>query len=81
MEGLLGWCVCVCVLSCSVMSDSFATPCSLPGSPVHGIFLARILEWVAISSSRASSNPGIEHMSLMSPGLAGGVFATESPGW
>ena len=31
--------------------------CSLPGSSVHGIFQARILEWVAISSSRASSLP------------------------
>ena len=29
--------------------------CSLPGSSVHGIFQARILEWVAMSSSRASS--------------------------
>jgi hypothetical protein len=26
--------------------------CSLPGSSVHGIFQARILEWVAISFSR-----------------------------
>ena len=31
--------------------------CSLPGSPVHGIFQARVLEWVAISFSRASSQP------------------------
>ena len=31
--------------------------CSLPGSPVHGIFQARILEWVAISFSKASSQP------------------------
>ena len=31
--------------------------CSLPGSPVHGIFQARILEWVTISSSRGSSQP------------------------
>ena len=29
--------------------------CSLPGSPVHGVSQARILEWVAISSSRGSS--------------------------
>ena len=29
--------------------------CSPPGSSVHGIFQARILEWVAISFSRASS--------------------------
>ena len=31
--------------------------CSLPGSSVCGIFQARILEWVAISFSRASSRP------------------------
>ena len=31
--------------------------CSLPGSSVHGIFQARILEWVAIPFSRGSSQP------------------------
>ncbi|CAM9325162.1 unnamed protein product [Rangifer tarandus platyrhynchus] len=31
--------------------------CSLPGSSVHGIFQAKILEWVAISYSRGSSQP------------------------
>ena len=31
--------------------------CSPPGSSVHGISQARILEWVAISSSRGSSQP------------------------
>ena len=31
--------------------------CSLPGSRVHGILQARILEWVAMSSSRGSSQP------------------------
>ena len=31
--------------------------CSLPGSSVHGISQARILEWLAISFSRASSWP------------------------
>ena len=38
----------------------FATPkdCSLPGSSVHGIFQAKILERVAISSSRGSSLQG-----------------------
>ena len=37
----------------------FATPMdwSLPGSSVHGIFQARVLEQVAISSSRRSSQP------------------------
>ena len=33
--------------------------CSLPGSSVHGILQARILEWVAISFSRRSSRPRI----------------------
>ena len=31
--------------------------CSLPGSSIHGILQARILEWVAISFSRRSSRP------------------------
>ena len=31
--------------------------CSLLGSSVHGIFQARVLEWVAISFSRGSSQP------------------------
>ena len=40
----------------------FVTPvdCSLPGSSVHGILQARILEWVAISFSRNLPDPGIE---------------------
>ena len=31
--------------------------CSLQGSSVHGIFQARVLEWIAISFSRGSSQP------------------------
>ena len=31
--------------------------CSLPGTSVYGIFQARILEWVAISYSKGSSQP------------------------
>ena len=44
------------VLSHAVVPD-FVTPMhwSPPGSSVHGIFQARILEWVAISYSRESS--------------------------
>ena len=38
-----------------VKSLSRVQLCSLPGSSVHGIFQARILEWVAISFSRRSS--------------------------
>ena len=50
---------------------------SLPGSSVHGIFQARILEWVAISSSGDLPSPGTEPAS---PALAGGYFSTESLG-
>ena len=46
------------VLSCSVMSNSYhLMDCSQLGSSVHGIFHARILEWVAPSLSRESSWP------------------------
>jgi len=34
--------------------------CSPPGSSVHGILLARILEWVAMPSSGDLPNPGVE---------------------
>ena len=39
--------------------STFGNPmdCSPPGSPVHGILQARALEWVAIASSRGSSQP------------------------
>ena len=44
------------VKSESEVAQSFPTPsdpmdCSLPGSSVHGIFQARVLEWVAIAFS------------------------------
>ena len=41
--------------------------CSLPGSSVCGIFQARILEWVAVSSSRDLPDPGIEYISPTFP--------------
>ena len=53
------------------------TDYSPPGSSVHGISQARILEWVAISSSRDLPDPGIEPRSLA---LAGRLFTTEPPG-
>ena len=44
------------LFNCVVVSDSCdPMDCSTPGSSVHGIFQARILEWVAISFSRGSS--------------------------
>ena len=41
--------------SCPTLCDPM--DCSPPGSSVHGVFQARILEWVAISFSRGSSQP------------------------
>ena len=61
-------CICVCVCRgglegavCSVtqlcLTACDPMDCSPPGSSVHGIFQARILEWAAISYSRVSSWP------------------------
>ena len=41
--------------SCLTLCDPM--DCSPPGSSVYGILQARILEWVAIASSRGSSRP------------------------
>ena len=51
--------------------------CSPPGSSAHGIFQARILEWVAFSSPGDLPDPRIEPVS---PVLAGGFSTTEPPG-
>ena len=44
--------------SCPVLCNPM--DCSLPGSSVHGILHARVLEWVAISSPWDLADPGIE---------------------
>ena len=41
--------------SCPTLCDTM--DCSLSGSSVHGIFQARVLEWIDISFSRGSSQP------------------------
>ena len=52
------------VVSQLVVSDSFdPLDCSLPGSSIHEISQAGLLEWVAISFSRGSSDRGLEPMS------------------
>ena len=56
---------CMKVKSESEVAQSYPTlrdpmDCSLPGSSVHGIFQARVLEWVAISFTKGSSWPGDE---------------------
>ena len=58
-----------CLTLCNPMD------CSPPGSSARGISQARTLEWVAISSSRGSSQP-----KLLSPALAGRFLSTELPG-
>ena len=54
--------------------------CSPPDSSVHGILQARILEWVAISLSRGSSQPGdsiwVSYVSF----IAGGFLIIEPSG-
>ena len=82
-------CVCVCtklLQSCPTLCDPM--DCSLPGSFVHGIFQARILEWKKKTKEYWSGllcpppedvpDPGIEPAPLMSPALAGGFFTTSS---
>ena len=62
---------CHCLLQCmkvkseSEVAQSCLTPCdptdcSLPGSSVHGIFQARVLEWVAIAFSKEGLVKGRE---------------------
>ena len=69
---------CFVLFSHQVGSDSlWPLDCSLPGSSVCGILQARILEWVAISFSRRSSQPRDRtHVSC----LAGRFCTTEPPG-
>ena len=55
-------CVCVCVCACVLSLHSCPTlydvmDCSPPGSSVQGLLQARVLEWVAMPSSRGSSRP------------------------
>ena len=66
---------------CSAVSLCNPTDCSPPGSTVHGISQARILEQFAISSSKGSSQPRYQNYIFPeSPALAGGCFSI-SPTW
>ena len=77
-------CVCVFVSSlvCVLAAQACLTlcncmDCSPPGSPVHGILQARILEWVAIPFSRGSSPPRDRTQVSCT---AGGSLPPEPPG-
>ena len=63
--------LCLVAQLCPTLCDSL--DCSPPGSSVHGIFQARILDWVAISFSRGSSWP--KHWTCVSC-IAGRFFTS-----
>ena len=70
--------MCACSQACSAVSNPVRPHGLQPtGSSVHGVLPARILEWAAIYSSRASS---WLRDRTQSPALAYGFFLTESPG-
>ena len=78
-EGLVNAFLCVDAQSCPTLCNPM--DCSPPGSSVHGILQARILEWSAISFSRRSSPPRDQtSVTCMSPGFAGRFFTTEPLG-
>ena len=64
--------------SCSTLCDPM--DCSPPGSSVHEIFQARILEWVVIPFSRGSSRPGDRTRISLSSALAGVPGPLAPPG-
>ena len=70
--------MCIICLCCgTVMPDYLA--CSLPGSSVHGIFQARILECITIFSSRGFSQSRDQTHISCSSALTGRFFTTEPP--
>ena len=54
--------------------------CSSPGSSLHGVFQARILEWDVIPTPGHLLNPWSEPIHPASPALAGRFFTAELPG-
>ena len=68
---------CCCLVTKSCLTLCYPVDCSPPGSSVHGISQARVLEWVAIPFSKGSFQP--RDQTLISC-LVGRFFTTESPG-
>ena len=60
----------LCLTLCDPME------CTQPGSSVHGILQKRILEWVAMPSSKEFSQPRNRTYISTSPALGGGFFTT-----
>ena len=65
-------------MCCHVQLFCDLMDCSPPGSSVHRILQARILEWVAMPSSRGSSRPRDQIRISVSPALAGGSPTTSA---
>ena len=59
----------------------YPVDCSPPGSSVHGILQARVLEWVAISSSRGSSQPRDRTQVSHIAGRCFNLWATREAMW
>ena len=76
----ISYSVCVCVYTQSCLTLCDPVDCSLPGSSVHGIFQARILEWVAISYSRGSSQARDQTPVCYVSCIARGFFTTATWG-
>ena len=74
------WTMQACSLTQSRLTLHHPIDYSPPGSSVRGIFQARILEQVAIFSSRESSWPRIKLTSPVASALVGKFFTTEPPG-
>ena len=77
----LSTCLCACMLSRSVVSNSSATPWTVARlAPLSmGILQAGILEWVAMPSSRGSFRSKDQTCISCSSCFAGGLFFTEPP--
>ena len=63
--------------SCPTLRDP--TDCSPPGSSAHGTLQARILEWVAMPSTRGSSQPTDPTLLFCTAGRFFTVWATWKP--
>ena len=80
-EALEHWSGLCRVVSCREVTQSCPTlcdpmDCSLPGSSLHGILQARVLEWVSISFSRESSQPKDQTWVSCIPGRCFNLWAT-----
>ena len=78
-------CVCACVYTCTCLLSCvrlFYDPmdCSPPGFSIHGIFQARILEWIAIAFSRESFQPRDQACASRVSWITGRLFTAEPLG-